>query len=162
MNPSQNLGKSTEMLVASMLLAQNRELYLPCVDDHGVDMLVRTKNFQKEGDYSKPENFEFQEIQIKSVSKGGLFAAITLNPRPNYWFIFYIQDIDKMWVINSMDIANYKDINGNSKPGDTNYIAASQNQTGSNIGKWSIDLTPTKKNPIKSEEYLIKDFSKLP
>lgn len=44
MNPSQNLGKSTEMLVSSMLLAKNRELYLPAVDDHGVDMIVPTKD----------------------------------------------------------------------------------------------------------------------
>lgn len=43
MNSSQLIGKSTEMLVASMLLDEGRELYLPAVDDHGVDMIVRTK-----------------------------------------------------------------------------------------------------------------------
>ena len=163
MNPSQNLGKSTEMLVASMLLAENREVYLPCVDDHGVDMIVRTKDFTQ-GNGARPENFEFQEIQIKSVSKGGLFAAMTINPRPNYWFVFYIRDINKIWLFNSLEIVNYKKLNQGFKSGDTEYIGASQNTdpTKKNVGKWSLDLTPCKRTPIKSIKFLISDFSKLP
>ena len=163
MNPSQNLGKSSEMLISSMLLAENRETYIPCVDDHGVDLIVRTKNFIS-GDGTKPDHYEFQEIQIKSVSKGGLFAAMTINPRPNYWFVFYIRDINKIWLFNSIEIVNYKKLNQGFKSGDPGYIGASQNtdQTKKNVGKWSLDLTPTKKSPIKSANYLITNFVKLP
>ena len=33
-----------EYKIASMLLAEDREIYLPVVDDHGVDILVAPKN----------------------------------------------------------------------------------------------------------------------
>ncbi len=140
MNPSQNLGKSTEMLVTSMLLAENREVYLPAVDDHGVDLIVRTLPNQV-------GKAEFQEIQVKSVSTGGLFAAIKCDePRANYWFVFYIKDIDKMWLINSHDFVKL----------------SSRNSKGENIGKYTLDLKPTKRTPIKQPQFLITNFSKLP
>ena len=161
MNPSQNLGKSTEMLIAYMLLAENRELYLPCVDDHGVDMIVRTNNYVR-GDGHKAENYEFQEIQVKSINTDGPFSIEKFDPRPNYWFVFYIKDIDELWLINSIDLVNYQQINAGKNPGDPEYLYASQNKTGKEIGKWSLDLTPTKKTPIKSSFYTIKDFSRLP
>ncbi len=142
MNPSQNLGKSTEMLVTSMLLAENREVYLPAVDDHGVDLIVRTLPNQ-EG------MAEFQEIQVKSVSTGGLFAAIKCDePRDNYWFVFYIKDIDKMWLINSHDFVSMA--SRVTKPGAKTF------------GQYTLDLKPAKRTPIKHPQYLITDFSKLP
>ncbi len=75
MNTSQFFGRSTEYRVSSMLLDEHRELYLPAVDDHGVDMIVRTRAACS-GDDTRPEHYEFQEIQVKSASSGGLFAAI--------------------------------------------------------------------------------------
>ena len=162
MNPLQVLGKATEMLVGSMLLKDQRELYQPVVDDHGVDLIVRTNNFDPTADIKAPEHYEFQEIQVKSVKKGGLFAAITMDPHPNYWLVFYIQNIDKMWLINSMDIVNHDTINDGLKSGDAGYIGASQNKAGKYVGKWSVDLKPVKRTPIKSADYLITDFSRLP
>ena len=146
MNPTQNLGKSTEMLVTSMLLAENREVYLPTVDDHGVDLIVRTRNGYESTEES--QNYAvFQELQVKSVSTGGLFAAIKCdNPRFNYWFVFYIKDIDRMWLINSLDFVNI----------------SSRNTQGKNIGKYSLDLKPTKSTPIKHSHFVITDFAKLP
>ena len=161
MNPSQNLGKSTEMQIDSMLLAEKREIYLPCVDDHGVEMIERTNNSVM-GDYNKAESYEFQKIQVKSINTGGLFAAMKINPRSNYWFVFYIKYIDQLWLINSMDLVNYQQINTGKNPGEPEYLYASQNKTGKDIGNWSLDLTPTKKTPIKSSFYSIKDFSRLP
>lgn len=98
------------------------------------------------------------------MSKGGLFAAMTINPRPNYWFVIYIRDINKIWLFNSLEIVNYKKLNQGFKSGDSEYIGASQNTepTKKNVGKWSLDLTPTKRAPIKSQTYLIKDFTRLP
>lgn len=140
MNPSQNLGKSTEMLVASMLLAENREVYLPAVDDHGVDLIVRSLT-------SEDGHAEFQELQVKSLSTGGLFAAIKCeNPRPNYWFVFHVKDIDRTWLINSTDFVKI----------------ASRNSQGKHVGKYSLDLKPSKRNSLKQIPYLITDFSNLP
>ena len=162
MNPTQVLGKATELLVSSLLLKDQRELYQPVVDDHGVDLIVRTIDYNPDAPIEEPSHYEFQEIQVKSVKEGGLFAAINIDPRPNYWFVFYIRDIDKMWLINSMDIINHQQINAGLKPGDAGSIAASQNKKGNSIGKWSIDFTPTKRTPIKAANYIITDFSKLP
>ena len=140
MNPSMCIGKATENLVTAKLLSCHREVYLPVVDDHGVDIIV-------------PEltGNNYQEIQVKSLKTGGLFAAINCpNPRPNYWFVFYIWDIDTMWLINSMDLTN------------PNLKLSSQNVKGKNIGKYSISLA-NKKGPVaKCSQYIITDFSKLP
>lgn len=148
MNPSQNLGKSTEMLVTSMLLAENRKVYLPAVDDHGVDLIVRSRACE-EGNSESQAQAEFQELQVKSLSKGGLFAAIKCDdPRPNYWFVFYIQNIDRMWLINSTDFVN---------------IASRVTKAGAkSFGQYTLDLKPTNKTPVKHAIYSITDFSKLP
>lgn len=146
MNPSQNLGKSTEMLVSSMLLAENREVYLPAVDDHGVDLIVRTRDY-KPGDGTTPENYEFQEIQVKSMNTDGLFAAFKCVPRANYWFVFYIRDIHKMWLVNSHDVHRLSSIVGEGHK---------------NAGHHTFDLKPCKRTPVKKPEFLITDFSKLP
>lgn len=146
MNPTQFLGESTEMLVASMLLGEGRELYLPAVDDHGVDMIVRTRH-KSVGDGILAEHHDFQEIQIKSRYKGGLFAGMTVNPRVNYWFIFYIQDINKFWLINSLDVYRNSSIN---KPGSKN------------AGKCSLTLAGKKGPRAAMSQYIVNNFNKLP
>lgn len=139
MNKSLHLGQASEYLVMSKLVNEQREIYYPAVDDHGVDLLVKT--------ITSDNTYEYQEIQIKSLSTGGLFAAISCpNPKPNYWFVFYIKDIDTMWLINSMDFIKL----------------ASQNTKGNNIGKFSISLTNKKGPSGKCANYVITDFGKLP
>ena len=131
-----NLGRATELKIISMLLNEDREVYLPVVDDHGVDVLVASKNHNN-----------YQELQIKSLSIGGLFTAITCNnPRQNYWFLFYVKQHDSMWLINSC----------------TFVTIASQNSKGKNKGKYSIPLATTKRIGKKFTQYIITDFSKLP
>lgn len=144
MNPSQNLGKATEMRVSSMLLSENRELYLPAVDDHGVDMIVRTKDFRP-GDGTKPEHYEFQEVQVKSASDGGLFV-FSCSPRPNYWFVFYITSLDTMWLINSQDVSALSSINVKGK----------------SIGKHSLNLRAGKRERYKQPKFIINNFNNLP
>lgn len=147
MNPSQNLGKSTEMLVSSMLLAENRELYLPAVDDHGVDLIVRTTECEPEAPATSPEHYEFQEIQVKSLREGGLFAAFKLEPRPNYWFVFYVKQHNTFWLINSCELAEI----------------SSQNRDGcQNPGKWSVSLATSKSLSEAKTKYVVTDFTKLP
>ncbi len=140
------LGKSTELLITSILLDYEREVYLPAVDDHGVDLLVRTRHVMQT-ERNRPENFEFQELQVKSVSSGGLFAALKCeHPRPNYWFVFFIKDINRIWLVNSMDLVN----------------EASRNISGKNIGLYTYDLKPSGRTPVKHPEHLTTDFSQLP
>lgn len=133
------LGISSEHFILSKLLGEGREIYTPTVDDHGVDLLVRTIDINN--------SHQYQEIQIKSISNGGLFAAISCpNPSPNYWFVFYIKDIDTIWLINSQDFVKI----------------ASKNVSGRNIGKYSLALANKKGATEKCSQYIITDFSKLP
>ena len=140
-NVSMLLGQSVEYKIASMLLAEAREIYLPVVDDHGVDILVAPIH---------PDD-GYQELQIKSLSKGGLFAAISCgNPRPNYWFVFHLLNVagtgqSLTWLINSMDFVKI----------------ASQNKQGKNIGKYSLTLA-TKGGKIHHRQFLITNFNALP
>lgn len=172
-NESLTLGKSTEFLITSKLLDSCREVYLPVVDDHGVDILVLTKsdNHSKvdteidaetkrpltlcyENEYdeelesliAKASKCPYQELQVKSLTKGGLFAAINCpNPKPNYWYVFYVKSLDKIWLINSVIFVKI----------------ASQNKKGKNKNKYSLTLA-TKSGVIKHKEFLITDFNKLP
>ena len=133
------LGASTEHLITSMLLKEEREVYAPLVDDHGVDLLVKTKDQTVKRTY--------QELQIKSLTDEGLFAAINCpNPQPNYWFVFYVRQHNTIWLINSRDFVRI----------------ASQNKKGKNIGKYSLQLAT--RNGIRQahSNYIITDFSKLP
>lgn len=140
-NKSMYLGLSTEYKILSMLLDEGREVYLPAVDDHGVDALVLSRSAGPEG------KRHYQELQIKSVSVGGLFAAISCpNPRPNYWFVFYVKQHDTLWLINSMNFVK----------------EASQNGKGDNIGKYSIALATQKSINKQRAQYIVTNFSKLP
>lgn len=139
MNQSMYLGKASEHLIISKLLSEGREIYVPAVDDHGVDLLVRT--------IQTNSSHTYQEIQVKSISTGGLFAAISCpKPSPNYWYVFYVKDINTLWLINSVDFTNI----------------ASKNVKGKNVGKYSLSLA-NKKGPAKNwSKYIITNFNQLP
>lgn len=96
MTPTLFLGKTTEYLVLSRLLKEQREAYLPAVGDHGVDVIVRTRHKGEDEGLSAVASYEFaseeeraaclaeefQEIQIKSAASNGLFAAMKITPAP--------------------------------------------------------------------------------
>jgi len=94
-----SFGKRQEYAVISRLLNEGMYVYATLVDDQGIDCVVR-KN---------PTTY--YDIQIKARSKdclpidAGRFAAMTVvNPRPNYYFIFYSEQVDKSWVMPSEDL----------------------------------------------------------
>lgn len=140
-----HLGKAAENHIISLLLKENRDVYLPVVDDHGVDIIVMTKpsNIKKVKD-------QYQKIQIKSVASGGKFHRIKCTrPKANYWFVFYSWNNDKIWLINSNRFT------GKNK-------VASKNKGGKNAGYYSLTLatSPGKKN--NTAKYIITNFSQLP
>jgi hypothetical protein len=97
---------------------------LTLVDDQGIDCIIRR---EKNGD------IDYLDIQIKARSNdcspvdAARFAAMDINnPRKNLWFIFYSEQLDKYWVINSLDL--------------TQSGIANQNKKGKNVGKWHINL----------------------
>ena len=58
MNKSLRAGKSSELIVAGELLRRGLDIYLPCVDDQAIDLLIRVENEVSVIHY---------DVQVKSV-----------------------------------------------------------------------------------------------
>lgn len=138
-------GNRMEYYVIGLMLKEGLDVYVPMVDDNAVDAVVK-----------KP-NGEYVEVQIKARSNdvkfgaSGLFAAIPHGYRSNYWFIFYTQRMDTIWIMSSKE-----------------FIAeAKQNQSGKNKGKRTIWLngknTKLQKEHVKPQfqKYVVSDFSRI-
>jgi len=111
-------GKRIEFSIIAQLLKEGADVYIPLVDDNGIDAVIR-----------KPNGI-FIEVQIKARSKEvtpgdeALFAAIRHNQRLNYWFIFHAEKIfDKnsgeyipmTWVLSSREFIAESCENKNGK-----------------------------------------------
>lgn len=137
---SAGFGKRIEYWVVGLMLKEGLDVYLPLVDDDAIDAVIKRRDGS------------FIEVQIKARSKtvkmgdGALFAAITHDARPNYWFVFYSERLDKIWVMSSEEFI----------------AAAAQNKTGKNIGKRSLwfNGTRTNRETGEREEYAKDRYSK--
>jgi hypothetical protein len=118
---------------------------LPPVDDFGIDAVIRKRNG------------EFIELQMKARSKdvtfgdAALFAAITHEIRKNYYFLFYSERMESMWLLSSEEFIK----------------KSTQNKAGRNQGKRSIWFNGKNTKLLKEhckpqfEKYLITDFEKF-
>ena len=83
---SAGFGKRMEYNLVGQMLMEGLDVYLPLVDDHGVDCVI------------KKEDGTFIEIQIKARSNevafgdAALFAAITHELTPSF-FLYSIQSV---------------------------------------------------------------------
>jgi hypothetical protein len=132
------------------MLKEGMDVYIPLVDDHAVDAIV------------KRADGSIAQVQIKARSltcaegDAALFAAIPHpEERRDYWFVFYSERMDRTWVLTSAE-----------------FIAESvQNKTGKNAGLRSIwfngrhknKMTGVRENYCKAryERYLATDFTRI-
>jgi len=138
-------GKRIEFYLVGLMLKQGLDVYLPLVDDDAIDAVIK-----------RPDG-RFIEVQIKARSKkvifgdAALFAAIPHEHRENYWFVFYSERMDKIWIMSSQEFIN----------------ESTQNKSGKNVGVRSIWFNgkKTKENTehVKPqfEKYLVNDFKRL-
>ena len=138
-------GKRIEYYVIGLMLKEGLDVYLPMVDDDAIDAVI------------KKLDGSFVEVQIKARSKhvlfgdGALFAAITHEIRKSYWFVFYSERMDRMWILSSNEFVK----------------EAAQNKTGKNAGKRSIWFngknTKAKSEHVKPqfEKYVVTNFSRI-
>jgi len=146
---SAGFGKRIEFWIIGRMLRDNLDVYIPLVDDDAIDAVIRRSDGS------------FTAMQIKARSKnvvGGdaaLFAAIPHELRDNYWFVFYSERMDMMWIMTSKE-----------------FIAeAHQNKNGKNKGKRSIWFNGKKKDRATGiytehckpqfQRYLATDFERL-
>lgn len=138
-------GKRIEYYVIGLMLKEGLDVYLPMVDDDAIDAVIK-----------KPDG-SFVEVQIKARSKhvlfgdGALFAAITHEYRKNYWFVFFSERMDKIWILSSKEFVK----------------EAVQNKTGKNAGKRSIWFngknTKAQTEHVKPqfEKYVVTNFNRI-
>ena len=146
---SAGFGKRMEYALVGKMLMEGLDVYLPLVDDHGVDCVI------------KKADGTFIEIQIKARSKevtdgdAALFAAITHDLTPNFYFVFYSERLDTMWILSSEEFLQ----------------ECVTNKSGKNLGKHSIwfngnrmDVKAGKKAEYckkQFEKYVCTDFSRF-
>lgn len=146
---SAGFGKRIEYWIVGNMLKEGLDVYLPLVDDDAIDAVIR-----------RPDG-SFTTVQIKARSRtakmgdAALFAAITHEPRENYWFIFYSERMDLMWIMSSNEFVT----------------EAVQNKTGKNKGKRSIWFNGRRKDKSTGkyvehckpqfERYLADSFDRL-
>jgi hypothetical protein len=146
---SAGFGKRMEYWIAGLMLKEGMDVYMPLIDDNGIDAVVRRPNGT------------FVEVQIKArssdvqIGSAGLFAAITHEYRPNYYFVFYSARMDTFWIMSSREFID----------------EARQNKSGKNAGKRSIWFNGKRKNKETGlysehckpqyERYIVTDFSRL-
>lgn len=142
---SAGFGKRIEYYIVGLMLKEGLDVYLPLVDDDAIDAVVK-----------RPDG-SFVEVQIKARSNtvkfgsAGLFAALVHEHRPNYWFVFYSERMDTMWIMSSKEFIE----------------ESRQNQTGENEGKRSIwfngksEVTKTEHVKPKYKKYVAMNFDRI-
>jgi hypothetical protein len=146
---SAGFGKRIEYWIIGRMLKEGMDVYVPLVDDHAVDAIVR----RADGSIAL--------IQIKARSRdvvdrdAALFAAIQHDAREHYWFVFYSERLDLMWIMSSEEFVQ----------------SAVQNKSGKNVGKRSIWFNGAKTNKATGkreeyckpqwEKYLATDFERI-
>src|SRR4051812_25128317 len=137
---SAGFGKRIEYWIIGNMLKERLDVYVPLVDDNAIDAVIR-----------KPDG-SFVEVQIKARGRdvnfgdAALFSAITHELRNNYWFVFYSERLDTMWIMMSEE-----------------FIAESfQNKMGKNKGLRSIWFNGRRKNKATgiSEEHIYPRFQR--
>ena len=146
---SAGFGKRIEYWIIGRMLKEGMDVYVPLVDDHAVDAIVR----RRDGTIAL--------VQIKARSNtvklgdAALFAAITHEHREDYWFVFYSERLDAVWLMTSREFLD----------------ECVQNKTGKNVGLRSIwfngkrkhkeTKVPTEYAKERYERYRVQDFSRL-
>lgn len=114
-----SFGKRQEYSVVAELLKRGFDVYMTLVDDQGIDCIIRL------------DNKKYLDIQIKARSKDAqqwnFFAAMTFEPRDNFYFIFYTEKNNNFWVIPSKEVVKL----------------GIKNKSGKNVGKISLTLPKT-------------------
>jgi hypothetical protein len=102
-------GKHIEFYVVGLMLKEGLDVYLPLVDDDAIDAVVK-----------RPDG-SFVEVQIKARSRNvvfgdaGLFAALSHEHRKNYWFIFFSERMETIWIMSSKEFLEEAHLNKSGK-----------------------------------------------
>lgn len=146
---SAGFGKRMEYNLIGKMLMEGLDVYVPLVDDHGVDCII------------KKSDGTFIEVQIKARSKesndgdAALFAAITHEHRENFYFVFFSERLDMMWILSSEEFLKECVTNKNGKNKGRRTIWFNGNRIDKATGKKKEYCKP------QFEKYVAADFSRF-
>lgn len=138
---SAGFGKRIEHWIIGLMLKEGMDVYVPLVDDHAIDAIVLRRDSSTAA------------VQVKARSKevgegaAALFAAIPHERvRRNYWFVFYSERMNKIFVMTSREFLR----------------ESRRNKSGKNVGLRSIWFNGKRQNREtgKTEEYVKPQFEK--
>jgi hypothetical protein len=146
---SAGFGKRIEFWIIGQMMKEGLDVYVPLVDDMAIDAVVRRTDGT------------FIEVQIKARSReiqmedAALFSAMRHELRLNYWFVFYSEWLDTMWIMSSQEFLQ----------------ECVQNKTGKNVGKRGIWFNGIRRNATSGlrepyckarfQKYIATNFSRL-
>jgi hypothetical protein len=141
--------KRIEYWIVGRMLREGMDVYVPLVDDHAVDVIVR-----RPGGSIALVQIKARSLDVKQ-GDAALFAAITHEHRDDYWFVFYSERLDLLWIMTSEEFIH----------------EAVQNKSGKNIGKRSVWFNGMRRDRSNGERreyckeryqrYLATDFSRI-
>ena len=137
-------GKRIEYWIIGRMLKEGLDVYLPLVDDDAVDALIRRPNGTIALVQIKARS---QDVRLRDA---GLFAGIPHpKKRTDYWFVFYSERMDTMWILTSSE-----------------FIKESyQNTKGKNAGKRTIWFNGMRHGSEytkpRFKKYVAVDFSRI-
>ena len=138
-----SFGKRIEYYIIGKMLKEGLDVYIPIVDDHGVDCIIKN-----------PDG-KFIEVQIKARSKKvqsgseALFGVNKHSESKNFYYIFYSEEMDCTWIMSSKEFNK----------------ECSTNKAGKHVGMKKIwlngkDRKTKKPYPKKQyDKYICEDFS---
>ncbi len=131
------------------MLKEGLDVYLPLVDDDAIDAVVRRRDDS------------FTTVQIKARSRScvpgdaALFAAIPHEFRDNYWFVFYSERMDTMWIMTSAEFISESHQNKNGKNKGKRTIWFNGRKTDKKTGNIAEHCKP------QFTKYIATDFQRL-
>lgn len=146
---SAGFGKRVEYKLIGDMLMEGLDVYVPLVDDHGVDAVI------------KKSDGSFIEIQIKARSNevafgdAALYPAITHELTPNFYFVFYSERMDMMWILSSEEFLKECYTNNKGQNAGKRVLWFNGKRTDNNIGLRVEYCKP------QFEKYIAKDFSRF-
>ncbi|MBA7473110.1 hypothetical protein ES707_08444 [subsurface metagenome] len=127
----QAFGRRQEYVVIAELLKRGFDVFKTLVDDKKIDCVIRLSDKK------------YLDVQIKARSiyakHPTFFAGMRIEPRPNYWFIFFTEANDTFWVMPSSKVIEL----GHTL------------KSGENVGKAEINMPKSDRssNAPKFEKY---------
>lgn len=146
---SAGFGKRIEYWIVGLMLKEGMDVYIPLVDDHAVDAIVR----RKDGSIALVQ-IKARSLTVK-IGNAALYSAITHEHREDYWFIFYSERLNTILLLTSEEFL----------------AECARNKTGKNIGLRGIWFNGTKVDKSTGDrveyikerylKYVVTDFSRL-